>query len=208
MMKKNIFKIVFLSLSGVILLGANSYKPPSLPTLTSHFMKQLKTDSSVKEIANLNNEYALSFDYSVSGKDALNFELPSVSDDEKVKLSDFKGKLVLINFWASWCGPCRAEIPSLAKIHEKYKYRSFSVIGLAMEDKEDVQKFIKDKDLKYPILYGKDAVHETLTHYGNPEALLPYSVLVSPDQKILSLYPGIISETQMNRVLGRFLDDF
>jgi len=159
---------------------------------------------------------ALDIDYSLIGKPAPVFELPAVfekQDGKVIKLSDYKGKLVLINFWASWCGPCRAEIPTLTKLQETYKNRSFTVLGLAMESQKDAQAFLQGKEINYPNAFGVDEkgkkpVKEILTKFGNPEAILPFSVLINPSQKILAIYPGIISETKINRVVGRLLDSF
>jgi len=150
-------------------------------------------------------------DYSLIGKPAPQFELQEISSDsKKIKLSDYKGKLVLINFWASWCGPCRAEIPTLVKLQEKYQDRNFTILGLAVEDEPFVKKFLETNafDINFPMTSGKAETNKILEQYGNPDGMLPFSVLISPKQNIISIYPGIIGETKMNRVLGRFLDDF
>lgn len=164
------------------------------------------------------NLHALDIDYSLIGKVAPAFELPALfekEDGKVIKLSDYKGKLILINFWASWCGPCRAEIPTLTKIQDTYKERSFSIIGLAMEDKDTATQFLQNKSINYPNASADEnnkdndnSVKTLLAKYGNPDGILPFSVLVSPQQKILSIYPGIISNTKMQRVLGRLLDNF
>lgn len=157
------------------------------------------------------NIYALDIDYSLIGKPAPNFELPALSekkDGKVIKLSNYKGKLLLINFWASWCGPCRAEIPTLTKLQETYKDKRFTIIGLAMESKEDADKFIKGQSINYPNAYGEESIKKILEKYGNPDGILPFSVLVNPQQNIISIYPGIIGETKMQRVLGRLLDNF
>ena len=155
--------------------------------------------------------YALDIDYSLVGTPVTSFELPAIFnevDGEKIKLSDFRGKLVLINFWASWCGPCRAEIPSLIEIQKTYQDRSFSVIGLAVENKQDAKQFIQDKNINYPNAYGEESMTDLLKEMGNPDAILPFSVLLSPRQEILSIYPGILSQAKMNRVIGRLLDNY
>ena len=172
---------------------------------------------------NATNATALDIDYSLIGKPAPAFELPTIfekQDGKVIKLSDYKGKLVLINFWASWCGPCRAEIPTLTKLQSTYKNRSFSVVGLAMESQKDAKAFLQGKEINYPNAYNgeegtknidkkeSNSIKELLADFGNPDGILPFSVLVSPRQDILSIYPGIISEKKMNRVLGRLLDNF
>lgn len=150
-------------------------------------------------------------DLSLLGKPAPQFELTNIlSNSKAIKLSDYKGKLVLINFWASWCGPCRAELPTLVKIQEKYKDRNFTILGLSVEDKPFIDKFLETQalELNYPITSGKTESSKIMTKYGNPDGFLPYSVLISPRQDILSIFPGILSETKMNRVLGRLLNSF
>jgi len=162
------------------------------------------------------NASALDIDYSLIGKKATVFKLPAINeklDGKVIKLSDYKGKLVLINFWASWCGPCRAEIPTLTKLQETYKDRSFTIIGLAVENQKNAEKFLQGREINYPNAYdadekGANTVKEMLTKYGNPDGILPFSVLISPSQNILSIYPGILSERKMNRVIGRLLDNF
>ena len=169
------------------------------------------------------NATALDIDYSLIGKPAPAFELPAVfekQDGKLIKLSDYKGKLVLINFWASWCGPCRAEIPTLTKLQSTYKTRSFTVVGLAMESQKDAKAFLQGKEINYPNAYNGEedaenfdkkednSVKKLLAKFGNPDGILPFSVLLNPRQNILAIYPGIISENKMNRVLGRLLDNF
>ena len=159
----------------------------------------------------LSSHTVFAIDYSLISKPAPQFELPDISSESKqIKLSDYKGKLVLINFWASWCGPCRAELPSLVKLQDKYKDKNFTVLGLAVEDKPFVKRFLQDEDLalNYPITSGKLDTNKIIDLYGNPDGMLPYSVLVSPKQEILAIYPGILSEAKMQRVLGRLLDSF
>ena len=169
---------------------------------------------------NATNATALDIDYSLIGKPAPAFELPAVfekQDGEVIKLSDYKGKLVLINFWASWCGPCRAEIPTLTRLQSTYKNRSFTVVGLAIESQKDAKAFLQGKEINYPNAYENtdntdkkenNSVKELLAKFGNPDGILPFSVLLNPRQNILSIYPGIISENKMNRILGRLLDNY
>ena len=149
-------------------------------------------------------------DYSLLGQPAPEFELSELTSAKKIKLSDYKGKVVLINFWASWCAPCRAELPTLVKLQKKYNDKNFVILGVAVEDKPFVDKFLEVNNitLNYPVTAGKIEASQILGQYGNPDELLPYSVLISPKQDILSIYPGILGEAKMERVLGRLFDNF
>jgi peroxiredoxin len=90
--------------------------------------------------------------FRLSGKMATDFTLQSL-DGESVTLSDLKGKVVLINFWATWCIPCKAEMPSMERLYRKYKDRGFTILAIdIMEKPETIRKFAKGKNLTFPIL--------------------------------------------------------
>ena len=134
------------------------------------------------------------------GKIAPDFTLASATEGE-IKLADYKGKLVLLNFWASWCPPCRAEIPGFIKIQEEYKDKGFTILGAAIEDKAAVNIYMKDVGLNYPTAYGVEDVHKVAGEYGDPDGALPYSVLIGKDQKILSVFAGLLSEAKLKKLI-------
>jgi thiol-disulfide isomerase/thioredoxin len=138
------------------------------------------------------------------GKTAPEFNLPSATEGQ-IKLSDYKGKLVLLNFWASWCPPCRAEIPGFIKVQEEYKDKGFTILGAAIEGKEAVNTYMNEIGMNYPTAYGIDEVHRTAGTYGDPDGALPYSVLISKDQKILEIFTGFVSETKLKQVIEKNL---
>jgi len=138
------------------------------------------------------------------GKVAPDFSLPSASGGQ-IKLADYKDKLVLLNFWASWCPPCRAEIPGFIKIQEEYKDKGFAIIGAAIEDKEAVNRYIEEIGMNYPSAYGIKETHKVAGDYGDPDGALPYSVLISKDQKILAVFAGFLSETKLKELIEKNL---
>jgi thiol-disulfide isomerase/thioredoxin len=140
------------------------------------------------------------FEPNQAGKLAPDFDIPSLSGGS-IKLSDYKGKLVLLNFFASWCPPCRAEIPSFIKAQDKYKDKPFTFIGLAIEDKKAVERYVKQIGINYPVGYGIETTHATATAYGDPDGALPYSILISKDQKILAVYAGVIYEEKLFKLI-------
>ncbi len=141
-----------------------------------------------------------SFTKGMVGRDAPSFNLPA-SKGGQINLADYRGKLVLLNFWASWCPPCRAEMPGFVKLQKEYMDKPFRIIGAAAEDKRAADKFADQIGVNYPYAFGLEAVMERAAAYGNPDGGLPYSVLISKDQKILSVYYGYLSEAKLKQMI-------
>ena len=150
------------------------------------------------------NQRAPVFTSGQIGKVAPGFNLPSATEGQ-IKLADFKGKLVLLNFWASWCPPCRAEIPGFIKVQKEYEDKGFTILGAAIEDKEAVNAYMKEVGLNYPTVYGIEEVHGIAGIYGDPDGALPYSVLISKDQKILEVFAGFLSEAKLKKLIEKNL---
>src|ERR1700723_3475047 len=88
---------------------------------------------------------------------APNFSRPDVSNRKTIRLADFRGKVVLLNFWATWCAPCLTEMPAFSEWQKKYGSRTFQVIGVSMDDEStDVVPTIDRMKLNYPILMGDE----------------------------------------------------
>ncbi len=144
------------------------------------------------------------FDKSIVSKTAPAFILPALSGG-KITLDDYKGKLVLLNFWASWCPPCRAEIPGFINTQNKYKDKPFSFVGIAIEDKDAVKKYSQEVGINYPTAYGVDESYKVAASYGNPDGGLPYSILISKDQKVLEVFSGFLSEGKLEELINKNL---
>ena len=126
-------------------------------------------------------------------------------NDHDVGLSQFKGEVVLINFWATWCIPCRIEIPWLMELQDKYSARGFTVLGVAMDDegKSVVAPFVQNERFKvgekrrtmnYPVLIGNDA---TTQKFGGLIGF-PTSILISRDGRIIRRFDGLLSYDETN----------
>ncbi|WP_461829113.1 TlpA disulfide reductase family protein [Aquifex sp.] len=128
---------------------------------------------------------------SLVGKPAPDFTLKTL-DGREISLKDFKGKVVLINFWATWCPPCREELPLFERLYKKYKDKGFVILAVNT-DPENLQDFLKDygENLSFPILIGNDDI---LNKY--PVRGLPTSILIDREGKIVKVRLGIYRELE------------
>ncbi len=100
-------------------------------------------------------------------------------------ISEWDGQVILLNFWATWCPPCRKEMPAFVQLYEKYKDRGFTIIGVAIDEKQAVVDFIDPMGVDYPVLIG-DRDGLTLTReYGNRIGVLPYTVIINRKGEIV-----------------------
>jgi cytochrome c biogenesis protein CcmG/thiol:disulfide interchange protein DsbE len=117
------------------------------------------------------------------------------SNGKTVKLSDYRGKVVLLDFWATWCGPCKMEIPWFIEFERKYKDRGFSVLGVSMDDDgwQSVKPFIQEIGMNYRVVLGDD---KTGDRYGGIEAL-PTAFLIDRAGRVASTHVGLSSRRDL-----------
>ncbi len=136
-------------------------------------------------------------------KVAPDFSLESLNGGT-MRLSDLRGKAVLLNFWATWCGPCKIEMPWFVDLQNQYGSQGLQIVGVAMDDasKEDIGKFAKGMGVNYPILIGKESVGD---QYGGVPAL-PESFLISRDGKIVDKIVGLIGKAEIEDAVKKALN--
>ncbi len=137
----------------------------------------------------------------------VDFKLKDLQDHD-VSLSQFKGTVVLVNFWATWCGPCRIEIPWLIGLQDKYGGQGFTVLGVAMDEegKSAVAPYVRKERFKvggtprsmnYPILLGNDA---TADKFGGLIGF-PTSLLISKDGRVVKRVDGLVSYDEIEKAI-------
>jgi thiol-disulfide isomerase/thioredoxin len=133
-----------------------------------------------------------------AGSDALFAGKLVSSEDKPVALEAYRGKPLIVNFWARWCAPCRVEIPELIKTQEKYGKRGLTVIGIGLEDKaESVRDFMKAYEMNYPVLLARDKGIELMQALGNSKAGLPFTIAVNRKGEIVASKLGPISKAEL-----------
>ena len=124
---------------------------------------------------------------------AEDFSLRSVNADSIYVLSEMKDRVVLINFWATWCGPCRMEIPDFNELYKKYSRDQFEILGISISDTEDqLNNFLKAYQIDYPILFGSQTqMQKIIIDYGGVYSI-PMSFLLGKNNQIKRVYPTAI----------------
>ena len=136
-------------------------------------------------------------------KPAANFTLAD-ANGAKVSLADFKGKVVLLNFWATWCGPCKVEIPWFVEFNKTYKDRGLVVLGVSLDDDgwKSVKPYLAEKKIDYTVVVGNDAVSKS---YGDVDSL-PTTFIIDRDGRIAFMHTGLVGrdmyEAEIRSLLG------
>ncbi len=121
------------------------------------------------------------------------------------QFSEWDGKLLLVNFWATWCSPCREEMPLLQTISQQYSGQGLAVVGVAIDENDAVLEYLKDFPVAYPILLGGDANPDPSLLFGDTRGVLPYSVIIGRDGKLLAQHAGNFSESTLMQWLNPYL---
>ena len=117
-------------------------------------------------------------------------------------LSDYRGQRLLINFWASWCGPCLDEMPALNHAQQKFGDHGAIVLGIAMDKPNRVRAFLTAHPVSYQILLGRLDPPSTSLRLGDEREMLPFSILVDADGRIIATHAGVLSHPQLEQWLS------
>lgn len=129
------------------------------------------------------------------------------ADGAIISASDFDGQVVLVNFWATWCTPCREEMPMLMDLRERHSSEGLEIVGIALDDVQRARDFADELDIEYPILVGSTDVMAVMRIYGNASGTLPYSVLVDGEGVIRWSRLGVLERETLESEIAALLSE-
>lgn len=137
---------------------------------------------------------------------ALSLPMPN---DKQLAFETLKGKPLVINFWARWCGPCRKEIPDFAEMNTKYQGKGLVIVGIAVEDagsRDSVREFAKAYEMNYAlVIAGVQTGVELMKTLGNPKSGLPFTLIIDRNGKIVSKKLGAMTKAEMEATIKQIL---
>lgn len=121
-------------------------------------------------------------------------------------IAEWDGRALIINFWATWCPPCRREIPLLNSLRARYAPRGFEVIGVAVDFREDVLRYMAATPIDYPVLIGEQDGLDTVRAFGLGTLGFPFTVFTDTDGRIVTIHVGELHESQAGVILAAVAD--
>ncbi len=120
-------------------------------------------------------------------------------------LSQWQGKMIVLNFWATWCPPCREEMPELSELNTEYQDKNVIVIGIALDEIALIKEFNAENKMSYPLLAAEDTGGNLAANLGNNKSALPYTVIIKPDGTVANTYFGRISKPLLEEALLKLI---
>jgi peroxiredoxin len=130
-----------------------------------------------------------------------------VENGKEMKLSDYKGKVIFLNFWATWCGPCRKELPSLSQLSSELKDKDFKMIGISVDDNQEVlNKFLQGNSLSYTVLFEpNELVAKYMNTAGQTQNVIPQTYIIDKNGKVVEAILGSRSKEDFLSILNKYL---
>ena len=129
------------------------------------------------------------------------FSLENING-EMISIEEFKGKKTLINFWATWCRPCRKEMPMLNGVYLSENPSEFSVVGIAIDKPEKVVQFVAELGIDFPIMIGQSNAYDIMKELGNEALTLPYTILIDDTDEVIWSKNTELKHSDMDEVLN------
>lgn len=133
------------------------------------------------------------------------FSMPDLEGKIR-QISEWNDKVVVLNFWATWCPPCLREMPIFIKLREDLSDQPFEIIGVAIDQRDPVQDFVDQLGVEYPILLGEITGIRIMQDYGNQLSTLPYTVVINRQREIVKVFRKEVTRQEILRVIGPLLN--
>jgi peroxiredoxin len=133
---------------------------------------------------------------------AVDFNFPNLDGEER-SLKQWQGKVVMLNFWAPWCPPCRKEVPAFIELQEKYADKGFTIVGITVDTRENAQVFADTMGINYPILIAEDKGIDLAGNYGNKIGVLPYTAIIDRQGRVVSTHRSEVTLEDAEKVLAK-----
>ena len=128
------------------------------------------------------------------------FTLPDMTGERR-SIEEWDDQIVVLNFWATWCAPCREEIPLFTDLQAEYADAGVRFLGVAIDDREPIRGFTEQVEMGYPTLYGMEDALDVAAAYGNDRGTLPYTVIIDTDGRIHERFSGQLHEPELRPIL-------
>jgi len=137
---------------------------------------------------------------SVIGKTRPDFSYKDIEGDMR-QAKEWDGKVLLVNFWATWCPPCKKEIPAFIALQEQYAEKGFQIIGIALDDEESVKDYADSMGMNYPVMAAEVDAIQLARDYGNRVNALPFSAFIDRSGKIVKIKAGGLSKAATEKII-------
>ena len=177
--------VVFLIIAAVLSLAAGI-------SLSMYFKQSAKTETAIIKSD------------SIVGSKRPDFSMADV-EGEMHNISKFDGKVMIVNFWATWCPPCRREIPAFIALQEKYQSQGFVIVGVALDSQQAAIDYVDPMGINYPILVSETEGIAVSQAYGNQLSVLPYTVVVDRKGIIRHAFAREITLAEAEKLIKPYL---
>jgi peroxiredoxin len=121
------------------------------------------------------------------------FTLPGM-DGKQHELAEWRNKVVLLNFWASWCSPCQTEIRDLVAFQSEYGAKGLQIVGIGLDDEKKLRNVQRSLEINYPVLLDNSTGNPVMRSLGNRQGVVPFSVLISREGKVVYTHTGLLDK--------------
>jgi thiol-disulfide isomerase/thioredoxin len=123
-------------------------------------------------------------------------------DGSTLPVSTWRGKTLIVNFWATWCGPCREEMPEFVQAQREYAAKGLQFVGIAIDRRPAVERFAKELGVNYPVLLADPAWLDAVKTMGNPQGVLPFTLVFSPQNTVMMRRVGKLKYDEIRAIMA------